>query len=433
MMGKAKIKRCLAITVQLILIHAALFGQNYNDYFTDKTLRLDYIFSGNKKAQMIAIDEMSETGKWAGRRIHLDKLPLNGNGQITMRDCKSGKVIYKTSFSSLFQEWLQTDEAKKTTRAFQNTFLVPFPKDSAEIDITLLNSEQAVSTELKHVIAPTDILIRKSNTTTTNPYTYLLRSGSPENCIDIAILGEGYATKDSASLQKDADIAVQSLFEHEPFKSLKNRFNVILVKAYSEESGVSTPRLNDWKHTLFDSHFDTFYSDRYLTTNQTKKIHDVLNGIPYEHIIVLANSEVYGGGGIYNAFTLTSAHHKFFSQVVVHEFGHSFGGLADEYFYPNDTMEDTYFLTKEPWEQNITTLVDFGSKWKDLLDKGTPIPTPVSEASKYKIGVYEGAAYSAKGIYKGAEDCRMRTNTASGFCPVCQRALERLIRFYTEP
>ncbi len=407
-------------------------AQKYDDYFVNKTLRLDYIFSGNDTKQVIGLDELSETDHWAGRRHHLAELPLKGNGQITVRDAKTKTTLYKTSFSSLFQEWVQTDEAKKVTRSFQNSFLVPYPQKEVEIQITLLDNKKQVVSELKHVVNPTDILIHKMDNKKTSPYEYLLKSGSYEDCIDIAILGEGYTDKESRLLKKDAQIAVESLFRHEPFKSLKSRFNIALVNSPSEESGISTPRLNEWKDTQFNSHFDTFYSERYLTTNQTKKIHEVLAGIPYEHIIVLANSTVYGGGGIYNAFTLTSSHHSFFEPVVVHEFGHSFGGLADEYFYENDATTDTYDLKTEPWEQNVTTLVNFSEKWEDMLAKGTPVPTPAAEQKDYKIGVFEGAAYSAKGIYKSATDCRMRTNTAEAFCPVCQRALERLIRFYTE-
>ena len=151
---------------------------------------------------------------------------------------------------------------------------------------------------------------------------------------------------------------------------------------------------------------------------------------PYEHIIILANTDVYGGGGIYNSYTLTTAHHPMFKPVVVHEFGHSFGGLADEYFYEDDVMTDTYPLDVEPWEQNISTQVNFASKWKDMLPLGTPIPTPIAERKKYPVGVYEGGGYSAKGIYRPAYDCRMKTNGYPEFCPVCQRAIRRMIEFY---
>ena len=192
------------------------------------------------------------------------------------------------------------------------------------------------------------------------------------------------------------------------------------------------PRLGDWKHTAVGSHFSTFYSDRYLTTTHVKAIHDALAGIPYEHIIILANTEEYGGGGIYNSYTLTTAHHPKFRPVVVHEFGHSFGGLADEYFYDNDVMTDTYPLDVEPWEQNISTRINFAAKWEDMLAKGTPVPTPTDMNKKYPVGVYEGGGYSAKGIYRPSDDCRMRTNEYPTFCPVCQRAIRRVIEFYTE-
>jgi hypothetical protein len=164
-----------------------------------------------------------------------------------------------------------------------------------------------------------------------------------------------------------------------------------------------------------------------------KAIHDALAGIPYEHIIVLANTEKYGGGGIFNTFTLTAAHHPEFRSVIVHEFGHSFGGLADEYFY-NDSNDSNrlYSQQTEPWEQNITTQVDFASKWKDMLPKNTPVPTPVNLKDKYPTGIYEGGGYLAKGIYRPSFNCRMKTNEYPSFCPVCQRSLEKIIRFYTE-
>ena len=166
------------------------------------------------------------------------------------------------------------------------------------------------------------------------------------------------------------------------------------VASPSEDSGVSIPRLGQWRSTAFYSHFSTFYSDRYLTTSRLKDLHDALAGIDYEHIIVLANTDEYGGGGIYNSYTLTTTHHEDFRPVVVHEFGHSFGGLADEYFYEEDMMSDTYPTDVEPWEPNVTTRVDFASKWQDMIPEGTPLPTPVEDFNTHKIGLYEGAAYS---------------------------------------
>ena len=411
---------------------ASTRAQVFADHFADKTLRVDYIFNGNASGQAICLNGLSALPTWAGRKHHLAELPLQGNGQIVMRNAASGKTIYTTSFSSLFQEWLETDEARNVTKGFENTFLLPYPLQPVEIEITLLDPRRNVRASMKHIVHPNDVLIEQKGNSHITPHKYLLHNDSPEKCIDVAILAEGYTLQEMQAFYEDADIACKSIFDHEPFKSMKKRFNVVAVASPSTDSGVSVPRLNEWKHTAFGSHFSTFYSDRYLTTSRVKAIHDALAGIPYEHIIILANTEEYGGGGIYNSYTLTTAHHPMFRPVVVHEFGHSFGGLADEYFYDNDVMTDTYPLDIEPWEQNISTQVDFAAKWKDMLSENTPVPTPAEVSENYPIGVYEGGGYSAKGIFRPAENCRMRTNEYPAFCPVCQRALRRIIEFYTE-
>lgn len=421
---------------QILLILFSVFtsvmvcGQNYTDFFSENTLRIDYIFQGDKERQQISLDNLSSFTGWAGRRQRLSELPLQGNGQIIMYDSISNRKIYTTSFSSLFQEWLDTEEAKHCTRSFENTFLVPYPLRTSIVEVVLFNSAREITARMKHVIRPDDILIQSLNNFPPVPHKYLLRNGSSEKCIDIAILAEGYTAAEMEMFYQDAEIAFQSIFEHEPFRKLKKHFNVVAVSTPSADSGVSIPRLKEWKRTAFGSHFSTFYSDRYLTTRSVKSIHNALAGIPYEHIIILANTDEYGGGGIYNAYTLTTAHHPLFRPVVVHEFGHSFGGLADEYFYEDDIMNNLYPLNIEPWEQNITTRINFAEKWEDMLNEYTPVPTPVTEKKKYPVGVYEGGGYSAHGIFRPAYNCRMRTNSHPDFCPVCQRSLQRLIEFY---
>ena len=421
--GLLLISLCMAMTA---------FAQNFNDYFADKTLRLDYIFTGNAAKQEICVDEICSLPSWAGRKHHLAELPIEGNGQLVVKDLQSGQIIYKTSFSSLFQEWLETDEAQQTVKGFENTFLIPYPLRPTEVEITLFDMQRNVQASLKHVINPEDILIHRKGLSHITPHKYLLQSGSAEQCIDVAILAEGYTPDEMETFYQDAAIACESLFAHEPFKSMKSCFNIVAVASPSQDSGVSIPRLGEWKHTAFSSHFSTFYSDRYLTTSRVKSIHDALAGIPYEHIIILANTEEYGGGGIYNSYTLTTAHHPQFRPVVVHEFGHSFAGLGDEYFYDDDVMSGMYPLDIEPWEQNLTTRVDFASKWEDMLAPNTPIPTPTDKSKHYPVGVYEGGGYSSKGVYRPADDCRMRTNSYPTFCPVCQRAIKRMIDFYTK-
>ena len=386
------------------------FAQNFADYFQNKTLRVDYIFTGDATQQAIYLDELSQLPTWAGRQHHLSELPLEGNGQIIVKDLASKQCIYKTSFSSLFQEWLSTDEAKETAKGFENTFLLPYPKQPVEVEVTLYSPRKKRLATYKHIVRPDDILIHKRGVSHVTPHRYMLQSGNEKDCIDVAILAEGYTEKEMDIFYQDAQRTCESLFSYEPFRSMKGKFNIVAVASPSTDSGVSVPRKNQWK--------------------RVKSIHNALAGIPYEHIIILANTDVYGGGGIYNSYTLTTAHHPMFKPVVVHEFGHSFGGLADEYFYDDDVMTDTYPLDVEPWEQNISTRVNFASKWKDMLPSGTPIPTPIAEKKKYPVGVYEGGGYSAKGIYRPAYDCRMKTNEYPEFCPVCQRAIRRMIEFY---
>jgi hypothetical protein len=329
---------------------------------------------------------------------------------------------------------LGEEEATRVQKGFENTYLLPFPKKETLVTVTLKNAHHQVCASFTHKVRPDDILIHHRGYESITPHRYMHQSGSPEKCIDVAILAEGYTETEMELFYQDAQATCEALFAHDPFGKLKDRFNIVAVASPSKDSGVSIPHQGVWKSTAVGSNFSTFYSDRYLTTSRVKSIHNWLAGIPYEHIIILANTDTYGGGGIYNSYTLTTAHHPDFKPVVVHEFGHSFGGLADEYAYSDDPSP-AFPYEVEPWEPNISTLVDFKSKWQDMVRKGTPIPTPIKEDEKEKntaVGVYEGAGYTNKGIYRPVTECRMRVNKVPAFCPVCQRSLERLILFYTE-
>ena len=424
---KALVIFILAITVAT-LQHAE--AQSFNDVFRDSTLRIDYSFSGNAKAQHIAIDKLNLMPRWYGKRQRMSELPVEGNGQITVKDHATQKVIYRNSFSTLFQEWLTYDEAQTTERAFQNVFLVPMPKDTVDITVDLRNNRREIMCSFTHMVVPNDILIKHIGFSNITPYTTLHQAADTTRCIHIAYLAEGYTEAEMPTFIKDAQTATEALFAHEPFKSMKDRFNVIAVKAPSAESGTSEPSRGIWRHTALSSHFDTFYSDRYLTTLNLNDMHDWLAGTPYEHIIVLVNTDNYGGGGILNSYNLSMTHHPQFCPIVVHEFGHSFAGLADEYAYEQEPIP-MYPHDVEPWEPNITTLHDFRNKWEDMITKAPPTPTPCTKKNETRIGIYEGAGYSMKGVYRGMQDCRMRTNSNPIFCPICQRAIQRLIDFYT--
>lgn len=408
-----------AITSMLLAFAMNAAAQDFNTYFTDRTLRIDYNFSGNAKEQHIAVDELKLSPRWYGKRKRLAELPMEGNGQITVKDHKTGDTIYRNSFSTLFQEWLSYPEAETTSKAFENVFLVPMPKDTVDITIDPRNNRREVVASLTHQVVPSDILIRHIGERNVTPYETLLQAKDTTKCIHIAFLAEGYQQHEMPTFINDAKIAIEALFAHEPFKSMKERFNIVAVKSPSIDSGTSEPGNGIWKQTALSSHFDTFYSDRYLTTLNLKDLHDLLAGTPYEHIIVLVNTEKYGGGGILNSYNLSMTHHPKYRPVVVHEFGHSFAGLADEYAYETEDIP-MYPHDIEPWEKNITTKVDFHGKWEDMIGKDS------------KAGLYEGAGYSLKGVYRAYPDCRMRTNENPEFCDVCKRILQNVIDFYTK-
>lgn len=418
----------------LLLVTAGVTAQDFSTYFENKTLRLDYTFSGNVKEQRIYVDQLNVMPGWHGKRSRLAEVPLEGNGQVTVRSHKTGEVIYRNSFSTLFQEWLSYDEAKTISKSFENVFLVPMPKDTVDVTVDLRNNRRQVMASLTHTVVPQDILIRHIGEKDVTPYVTLQQAADTSKCIHIAFVAEGYKADEMDTYIKDAQTAIDALFAHEPFKSNKKNFNIIAVKSPSAESGTSEPSKGIWKNTALHSHFDTFYSDRYLTTLSLKELHNWLAGTPYEHIIILVNTEKYGGGGILNSYVLSMTHHKLYRPVVVHEFGHSFGGLGDEYAYEQEQIP-MYPHDIEPWEPNLTTLANFKGKWENLIKKGTPVPTPLSKDQKTietRVGVFEGAGYSLKGVYRGVQDCRMRTNENPEFCAVCNQALQRLIDFYTK-
>lgn len=437
------IKRILACSIGVAWV-ISVGAVDFNKNFSDSTLRVDYIFGGGPGGVKIMLNGQSKQDGWAGRRARLDKTPVAGNGTVSVTDPATGDTIYCNSFSSLFQEWICTPEANEKDMAFENSFLMPLPKKEADVTVSLRNNRHEEIGRMTHRYRPNDELValRGQNPL---PHIYLFQGGDPKEAIDIAILAEGYTMAEMDTFLTKAKTITDEIFSYEPFSSNKEKFNVVSVMSPSNESGVSIPLKNEWKDTALRSHFSTFYSPRYLTTPNVKQMHQLLEGIPYEHILILVNTSAYGGGGIYNSYHITTAENNLTLPVAVHEFGHSFAGLADEYFYANEE-EGQYPTDIEPWEQNITTLVDFKSKWEDMLSPGIQVPTPWNDEPKDKkkkdvkkdktiketVGVYEGGGYKSKGVYRPVVTCRMRDNFHPSFCPVCERAIQRVIEFYTE-
>lgn len=419
---------------------------DFYEHFCDSTLRLDYIMGGGPSGIHIMLESQSKQKGWAGRRHRLKDVPVAGNGTIMVTDPVTGDTLYRNTFSTLFQEWINTPEARIRDMAFENSFLVPLPKTEADITVSLRSNRHDEMSRLTHRYRPDDELVAIRGQYPIS-HTYLHKGGNPEEAIDIAILAEGYRTEEMDTFLNRASRIAEELLSYEPFASNIDKFNIVAVHTPSRENGVSVPSSGLWKDTAFESHFSTFYSSRYLTAPRVWRLHKCLEGIPYEHLIVLVNTSEYGGGGIYNNYQIAASDNIFTLPVAVHEFGHSFAGLADEYFYEEEE-DKTYPLDIEPWERNITTLVDFDSKWKDRLTSGVRIPTPwidmggkrdermLREAGEdlkddVVIGLYEGGGYRSKGVYRPAETCRMRDNHYPAFCPVCQQAILQVINFYT--
>lgn len=413
-----------------LLAVASVGGVNasvYDEWFEDKTLRIDFVFSGNANESYIGVDELVSFHGWAGRRDNLLDSGPEGNGYVLVKDRETNQHLYKYSFSTLMQEWTVTSEAGRVTKSFENPVLVPFPKKDVVVDVFFRDNYGDYVKLYSQTVNPDDILIKDVSGKDVTSHEFILKNGDPRKCIDLVLLPEGYSYDERDKWEDDARKVKEILFGHTPFDRYEDKFNVIRVDTFSYDSGVSVPHEGVWKNTVLGAHFDTFYAERYLTTVKMKSLHTILEGIPYEHIIIIANSKVYGGGGIYNYYMLTSDIDGY-PQVMVHEFGHSFAGLGDEYFYENidDISLAMYHKGVEPWEPNLTTLTDFESKWADLVPDRVDIPT--TDASVKGVGVFEGGGYVTKDVYRPVyEDCRMKNNEAKHFCPVCERAIGRVV------
>ena len=247
----------------------------------------------------------------------------------------------------------------------------------------------------------------------------LINNGDKSKKVDLLFVAEGYTANEMDKFIKDAQKFTGYLFNTEPYKSRKDDFNIWAVKSISKDSGPDIPHQGIWKQTVLESNFYTFKIDRYLTAPEYSLIASAASNAPFDAIYVIVNTDKYGGGGIYNYYALSMSDHPTESMVFVHEFGHSFAGLGDEYYTSEVSYEDFYNLKVEPWEPNLTTKVHFDAKWKDMMEKDG-------------VDLYEGGGYMAKGIFRPAQDCRMKTNTAPSFCPVCIRAINRMIDYYTK-
>ena len=423
------LKRC-AWTLVLIFCHLLfVYGQiKFDDYFEPKTLRFDFFLAGNAEQQDVYVDAFREEPQWGGSHTHLTDNPDYGEYSYHIYDEASGMLIYSKGFCSLFQEWRTTDEAKTTNRTYSQVVMMPYPKKNIRLEILTRNYASGNFDPLFQTsLDPKSIYINREKRPE-YPVTKILYNGAPAQKVDLVFVAEGYTKNEMDKFRKDAARFTDYLFQTKPYSNRKNDFNVWAVECPSDESGVDIPGQNIWKNTALNSHFWTFGIDRYLTAPDLVLIRDKVWNVPCDAVFVLVNSEKYGGGGIYNYYGLGTVDHALSTIVFVHELGHSFAGLADEYFSSEVAYNDFYNLKVEPWEPNLTTLVNFDAKWKNMLPAGTSVPTPSDASREGKIGVYEGGGYVTKGVFRPVINCRMRSNNAE-FCPVCQNAINRMIDF----
>ncbi len=403
----------------------------FDTWFTSRALRVDYFLAGNATEETAYFREMKQEPFWGGSQHNLIDPYDYGTYRYLAFDSASRKLIFSKGFSSLFQEWQGTDEAKKIRRTFPMSAIIPFPKSTIRFVIEKRSFETGEFLPLYECyINPSDYFINREKPHSV-PVSKLSYMGNPENHADIVFIAEGYALQEMPKFLKDARRMMDTLLSTKPYSAYKDKFNFYGILSPSDSSGVDIPGQGVYSNTAVNSQFYTFDMDRYLTTFDTKSIYDLAANVPCDAIVILVNSKQYGGGGFFNLYAITTVDHPLSPLVMVHEFGHAFAGLGDEYI-GNVSYSGFYNLKIEPWEPNLTTHVQFERKWQNMMDPDTPVPTPRIEAFRNTIGMFEGGGYEKIGIFSPYMDCRMNSNEAPGFCPVCQEAIRKMILFYGE-
>jgi hypothetical protein len=448
---------------------------NYDQYFTNQTMRVDYFHTGTATEEHFSIDRILNDGAWAGSRTILKDGLNRGLYFFKVEDTLSKKLLYSRGYASIFGEWQSTGDHGWNT--FHESVRFPWPKSPVKLTIEKRDGKNNFIPIWSTVIDPQSRIVNpavlKSNY---NVFTYI-ENGHSADHVDIVILGDGYTAFEMDKFHKDVESLTDELFRVEPFKSRKTDFNVRAVETPSETSGVNKPHPGVFNRTPLSLSYGAFDSERYALAFDNRTIRDVAASVPYDHMFILINERTYGGGGIFNLYSTVAADNKFSRYIFVHEFGHSFAALADEY-YTSDVAYQIPAITLEPWEPNVTALLDPANlKWKELIKTGTPVPTPwgkeefdtysygiqkerralrvanvpetemealferekktsleMFSKNKYKdtTGAFEGGNYMQYGIYRSALDCIMFTRNKQEFCPACAKAISEVIDMYSK-
>ncbi len=450
---------------------------DYHKYFTDACLRIHYYHYGNSNEEEAVPGELYQDSLWAGSRVNLiDTLNL-GAYLVKVTDLSSNLLIYSYGFSTLFNEWQTTDEAiSGNSKVIEEVVRVPFPKNQILVEFLKRDEQNHFTRSIGNwVIDPNSGQVRKENRATGLRVFDILSNGPSAQKVDLAFIAEGYNQFEMENFKTDVNRFTDLLFQTEPFKTEMGNFNIRAVFKPSVDSGVDDPARNQYKNTVLNASFSTFGSQRYLMTFDQLAVTDIASAVPYDALYILVNSNFYGGGGIYNLYACITVNNKWSDNIFIHEFGHSFGGLGDEYYTSDVAYNDFYPTDVEPWEPNLTVLLNPNRvKWERFILAGTPVPTPwnkvkydqennnyaeryrklntenssnkkmnnLSESHqewidhffdghpyKNKIGAFEGAGYASSGIYRPALECIMFSNRKIAFDPVCIDAIRNRILF----
>ena len=377
------------------------------------TMRVDYFHSGGPGGEAVTLDQVSNDGPWPGSRTQLIGDGAMGEYAFEVIDAASTRVLFSRGYASIYGEWATTPEVRSTARTFHESLRFPWPAVPVRVVIRKRDPKN-----MFRDFWATDIDPRTANRTAPTPagrIVPMLESGSPSQKVDLLLISEGYPAAELPRFRADAERLLGALFALEPFKSRRTAFNVRLLEVAGTPLSVQ---------------FNIFGIERYALTYENRTLRDLAAPVPYDAVGIIVNARNYGGGGIFNQQSTVAATHAFAEYVFVHEFAHNFAGLADEYV-GSVTYETGAPQTVEPWEPNLTALLDPSAlKWRDLVEPGTPIPTPLTHAGK--VGAFEGGGYEARRLYRPEAECIMGLRQAVPFCRVCQRAISRIIDLHTK-
>lgn len=419
------------VLIASFLILSTLSYASFDEHFTDKTMRIDYVHAGNDHSEQYYVQQIKQEPFWGGTLTNLIDTFKYGKYFFEVYDEASSSLIYSRGYSSLFGEWQTTLEAREIDKAFYESIVFPFPKNKVIVKWYSRQRDGKFKKTMELKVDPSSYFI-DPNLAKEYPIYTAHHSGDPHKMVDIVILPDGYSESEMDLFKSDCDKFAKELFNYPPYDQYKNAFNINGVLAPSVDSGNDIPADSVWKNTQMSTSFYTFNSERYCMTEDYKSVRDLAANVAYDQIYILVNNEKYGGGAIYNFYNVSVNSNAKAGQIFIHELGHGFAGLGDEYYSSSTSYNEFYNLETEPWEPNITTLVDFESKWKHLVPKNTPIPTPQIEQFKGKTGVFEGGGYVAKGVYRPRQDCLMNTFNDTIFCEACHEAIIKMIIFNTE-